>query len=145
MKQFLTIAGILLALALSGVACYHVYQQNQKEEITDTVQIQYPFELSPIGVYDSLANPKFSSIEDVCITQEMRIENANCDSVFRCIPQEVLANVVHVLLKAHKEITMKDVVNEYLDNKTLYHSVIQPQLKKFESIDSTNTKEQSDE
>ena len=65
-------------------------------------------------------NPIFYSVDEVLVYQDLTNDGNKIDSAFSVMPEDVLKNVSHVLLKKYGTATKKDIVTEYYNHKDIY-------------------------
>lgn len=65
-------------------------------------------------------NPIFYSVDEVLVYQDLTNDGNKIDSAFSVMPEDVLKNVSHVLLKKYGTVTKKDIVTEFTSHKDIY-------------------------
>lgn len=85
-------------------------------------------------------NPIFYSVDEVLVYQDLTNDGNKIDSAFSVMPEDILKNVSHVLLKKYGTATKKDIVMEYYNHKDIY-----PNLpKSTESVTKDSTASTND-
>ena len=86
-------------------------------------------------------NPIFYSVDEVLVYQDLTNDGNKIDSAFSAMPEDVLKNVSHVLLKKYGTATKKDIVTEYYNHKDIYPNLPKtPDLVTEDSVVKTKGK-----
>lgn len=80
-------------------------------------------------------NPVFYSVDEVLVYQDLTNDGNKIDSAFSIMPEDVLKNVSHVLLKKYGTVTKKDIVTEYHNHMDIYPNLMP--IQKATDNDST--------
>lgn len=80
-------------------------------------------------------NPIFYSVDEVLVYQDLTNDGNKIDSAFSVMPEDVLKNVSHVLLKKYGTVTKKDIVTEYHNHMDIYPNLMP--IQKATDNDST--------
>lgn len=75
-------------------------------------------------LYNSVANPSFSTVEEVVVYRDLQVEKQQMDSIFLNIPQETLETVAKVVINKHGKATAKSIVQEFLLNQKQVYQYI---------------------
>ena len=77
-----------------------------------------------VELYNSIANPSFSTVEEVVVYRDLQVEKQQMDSIFLNIPQETLETVAKVVINKHGKATAKSIVQEFLLNQKQVYQYI---------------------
>lgn len=127
MKKFLLALMCGLIGVILGFGCYMVASDRgwipDKEEIpqltADTTMYSAPVFYSVQGIQKLQAD---------CIAQFIE------DSVFRCMPSDIMQSVATVVLKRDGQITIRAIIEEYNNNPLIYNTLIAPEPANFKPL-----------
>lgn len=72
---------------------------------------------------EAIVNPEFTTVEEVIQFRHQTDQGFVIDSIFRSIPEQVLANVATVIIKKHGTLTKKTIAEEYRANMSVYDNL----------------------
>lgn len=82
-----------------------------------------------VKLSEQVTNPVMTTMENVCHLRTKMAENSMIDSIFLSIPPSILINVANVTIGNKKEVTKKDIVEEYMKNyDSIYRHLKLPDL-----------------
>lgn len=82
--------------------------------------------LSQVIVAEAL-NPTFESADQVVVYRDLLLDDKSIDSTFEAMPEQILLNVSTVVLKRLEYAKKKDIVEEYVNHRSIYDNLPQPQ------------------
>ena len=120
----------VLSLNLFG-SCDYVndHFKHEKEMICSTDS------MITANVIAKMSNPEFKSVSEVIIFRDQLQENEQTDSIFMALPAGVLRDVTNVLLNKNGTATKLTIVNEYLDNQSVYNNLSPKQSQSNENAE----------
>lgn len=119
----------VLSLNLFGSCDYvnnHLKPENELICSTDS--------MITANVIAKVSNPEFKSVSEVMIFRDQLQENEQTDSVFMALPAGILRDVTNVLLNKYGMATKLTIVNEYLDNQSVYNNLSPKQQLSNENV-----------
>ena len=129
---------IMLIVAFTVSSCDYVKQTKGEIRHDDSLMVS--------KMMQDIDNPTFTDCSDVIEFQRSEGQWRHQDSVFFCIPEKVMRDVVSVLEKSGKPLTKMSISNEFEMNKHVYlnlpdkqdqyNAIAPPEIPNTETIDT---------
>lgn len=117
----LACVGVVVLSCVSSLG-YNYYTESDKTSTEDTLQQVVQFEQA----FAQIADPTFTSADDVFQFYERQTEQKLTDSIFLAIPPDALRNIAQVIIGNKGNATKKDIVDEFRQRYRSVYQYIKP-------------------